>query len=86
MLKRIYEELVSIRCGINEICEYLKPLKEKDSGITIKTFLPNLSIQPTVVSFELNYHDWLKLEKSKEWKSFQKLLLECQKEYNRKSL
>lgn len=86
MLKRIYEELIAIRNEIKEIRKHVEPKGRIENGIFIRTFFPNQPIQPTAVSFELDYRDWLKLEKSKEWKDFQKLLLKYQKGYNRKFL
>lgn len=49
------------------------------SVITWKTTLPT---QVAQVSFELHYHDWLKLQKSKEWKAFEKRLYKRQSKYN----
>lgn len=79
MFKKIYEELIAIRTEIQLIRKNTAPLVEEQGGIEIKTFCPNLSTQPTVISFSLAYHDWLKLEKSKEWKEFQRRLLKYRK-------
>lgn len=86
MLKRIYEELLVIENKSKEICQYVEPKERIENGIVIKTFFPSRSTYPTRVSFELDYHGWLKLQKSKEWKDFQKLLLKYQKRHNQKSL
>ena len=86
MFKKIYEELMVIRNKTEEIRRLVEPKERLERGTMIKTFYPNQSIQPTIVSFELDYHDWLKLEKSKEWKDFHKLLLKYQKGHNQKFL
>lgn len=55
-------------------CKYIR------KGYDVKALIANQSIAPAQVSFELNYHDWLQLEKSNEWKAFVKLLRERQDE------
>ena len=86
VIKRIYEELKVIENKANEICQYVEPKERIENGIVIKTFFPIQSNRPTRVSFELDYHDWLKLQKSKEWKDFEKLFLKYQKRHNQQSL
>ena len=57
-------------------CKYIR------RGYDVKALIANQSICPAQVSFELNYHDWLQLEKSGEWEAFAKLLREHQDKCN----
>lgn len=82
MRKKLYEDLSSIKNEVQTIRKYVEPQNKIDDGIEIKTFFPNPSIQPTMISFQMNYPYWLKLEKSKEWKAFRNLLMRSQRKSN----
>lgn len=84
MFKKMYADLSLIKAQLQLIKKYLEPKSKIENGIEVKTCFPNHSIRLTVISFQMNYHDWLKLEQSKEWKAFQKLLLKYQRKCNRK--
>lgn len=92
MFKKAKEALEELQGNIsyikNTVIAIQKNLECKDirKGYSVIAWTSNTPTQPAQVSFEVNYPDWLKLEKSEEWKSFLKLLRKRQNEYTQKRL
>lgn len=64
---------------IHSISETVKIMTERNEGtykVTSKiiTCFPNQLVGKTVVSFQLPYHDWKKLESTEDWKRIQEYL------------
>ncbi len=79
MFKDISEAIIKI----SSIKYDLDEMKEKLTNKTIRRGYQYLSFDHKTVTvyFDLDYHDWLKLEKSKKWKAFLKRLQKLQDEY-----
>lgn len=77
MFGKVREEIANINANLNSIEENLKR-KYVKSGYEYLVW----DSRTVNVWFSLNYHDWLKLQKTKKWKSFLKRLRKYQDEYN----
>ncbi len=84
-MHRAIDDIAMIKMNVENIQNHLqrKYVKNGYSFITWSAIPPIQSVQ---VFFELNYRDWLKLQKSKEWKAFVKCLRKHQNKYNRTHL
>ncbi len=88
---RKWEEILMILKKISnqsdEIWSAVKPIREPEQGIrwagavpqVAKEFFPNRRDYPVIISFRTTYPGWLEIQKSKEWKNFEKYLREVQK-------
>lgn len=92
MFKKVKQKIEEIHADITYIKNTIKEIKRNQTCEYIREgyrVIELTSSRPTKteqVSFELSRNDWLKLEKSEEWKAFRKLLRKRQSEYSRMRL
>lgn len=79
-VKELEQQLETVQRKLAE-CEPKKMKTCQPPFIKVITYQPNQPNSRSAVSFQLLYHDWLKLERSKEWKKVLKLLEKYQTQY-----